>query len=217
MIKYNLLKQKKITRTLNRSSDKELNRTIALKFEQEYFDGPRSQGYGGYYYDGRWQTIAKRIVKKWSLTDNSNLLDIGCAKGFLLQDLFNLNNKINLYGIEISQYAIDNSDECIRKKIIKANCVSLPFENNFFDAVFAINTLHNLPVEDCKMAIKEIERIAPGKGFIQVDAYRTEQERELFMDWMLTAKTFNTPEGWRSIFKECGFTGKYYWTILEHE
>jgi ubiquinone/menaquinone biosynthesis C-methylase UbiE len=92
----------------------------------------------------------------------------------------------------------------------------LPYQNNSLSAVFAINTIHNLSLERCKNAIREIERVCPGGGFIQVDAYRTEAEREIFMDWMLTAKTFDTPEGWRKIFKECGFTGYYYWTIIEN-
>ena len=36
-----------------------------------------------------------------------------------------------------------------------------------------------------KKAIKEIQRVSSGNAFIQVDAYRNENELEIFKDWML--------------------------------
>ena len=35
---------------------------ISRQFGQEYFDGPREYGYGGYRYDGRWVPIAEDMV-----------------------------------------------------------------------------------------------------------------------------------------------------------
>ena len=67
----------------------------------------------------------------------------------------------------------------------------------------------------CIEAVREIERVAPGRGYIQVDAYRSEDERDVFLDWVLTADTFGTPEMWRELFGRAGYTGDYYWTILE--
>ncbi len=217
MKKFNLLNQKKIYRkVIERSDNKEVYRKNALKFDKEYFDGAREEGYGGYIYDGRWVPVAKKIIKKWGLKSGSRVLDIGCAKGFLLEDLYRQLPGIILEGLDISVYAKSKANPIIRDTIKIFDCNDpLPYQDNSFDAVFAINTIHNLPLEKCKNAIKEIERISPGRGFIQVDAYRTESEREIFMKWMLTAKTFDTPEGWRKIFDECGYTGYYYWTIIE--
>jgi len=217
MKKFNLLNQKKIYRkVIIRSYNKELYRKNALKFGKEYFDGTREEGYGGYIYDGRWVPVAKKIIKKWTLKPGSKVLDIGCAKGFLLEDLYRELPGIRLVGLDISVYAKSKANPMIRDLIEIFDCKNpLPFRDNNFDAVFAINTLHNLSLEQCKNAIREIERVCPGRGFIQVDAYRTEAERAKFLDWMLTAKTFDTPEGWKKIFKECGYTGYYYWTIIE--
>ena len=53
-----------------------------MKFGQEYFDGAREQGYGGYYYDGRWVSVAKRLIERYNVSAKSNFLDVGCAKGF---------------------------------------------------------------------------------------------------------------------------------------
>src|SRR5712691_3750454 len=61
-------------------------RAIAKKFGCEYFDGERGQGYGGYRYDGRWVPIAERMRDFYGLTARHSILDVGCAKGFLLHD-----------------------------------------------------------------------------------------------------------------------------------
>tara|TARA_A100001015_G_C14985189_1_gene711225 strand:- start:600 stop:1277 length:678 start_codon:yes stop_codon:yes gene_type:complete len=199
----------------SRKLNKEINRKLALEFGYEYFDGTREQGYGGYTYDGRWIEIAKELVDIFNLKDGSNFLDVGCAKGYLIYDLYNLNNNINVYGLDISEYAKKNSIEKIRENISIGNCKKLNYENNFFDCVVSINTVHNLDIEECKIAIKEIQRVSNGKAFIQVDAYRNDEELDLFKDWMLTAKTYLKPKEWLKLFEEVGYTGYYYWTILE--
>ena len=52
----------------------------------------------------------------------------------------------------------------------------LPYEDNSFDIVIAINTIHNLNKEDCAKALKEISRVAKKNSFITVDAFRNEEE-----------------------------------------
>ena len=77
------------------------------------------------------------------------------------------------------------------------------------------NTVHNLERNECIQAVREIQRITrEGKAYIQVDSYRTPEERELFVDWVLTAYTHDYPEGWKRIFEEAGYTGDYYWTLI---
>ena len=75
--------------------------------------------------------------------------------------------------------------------------------------------MHNLERASCIQALKEIERLAPGRAYIQVDAYRSPEERQIFEDWMLTARTYAMPEEWVRILREAGYTGDYCWTILE--
>ncbi len=198
-------------RTINKS----VNRSLALKFGKEYFDGSREQGYGGYKYDGRWIKVAKKLIKIFNLKNGSKFLDVGCAKGYLMFDLYNENKLIDIHGIDISSYAKDNSPEIIKPKIKIGDCKKLNFENNYFDCVVAINTVHNLEYDDCKKTISEIQRISGGNAFIQVDAYRNDEELSIFKDWMLTAKTYLKPDEWKKLFNEVGYTGYYFWTILE--
>lgn len=136
MRKYNLLNQKKIYRKVTTGThNKESYREKAMKFGREYFDGTRKEGYGGYRYDGRWVPIAKRIIKKWRLGDGDKVLDIGCAKGFLLEDIHRLSPKISLYGLDISSYAKSKANPLIRDKIKIFDCNNkLPFDSKSFDA-----------------------------------------------------------------------------------
>jgi ubiquinone/menaquinone biosynthesis C-methylase UbiE len=216
--KINLLKTfPKIYRDINsRKKDKKKNRSLALKFSKDYFDGNRNSGYGGYYYDGRWINIAKSIIKIYKLKKNSKVLDVGCAKGFLMHDLLKVSkNKIKVYGVDISSYAKSKAMPLIKKKIKICNCKKLPFKDNFFDFVISTNTVHNLNKADCINAIKEISRVSKGKSFIQVDSYTNKKEYKKFLDWMLTAKTFLTPQKWKELFKIAGYNCDYYWTILK--
>jgi SAM-dependent methyltransferase len=198
-----------------RKQDQAENRRIAGRFGCEYFDGTREQGYGGYRYDGRWVPIARDIAAHFKLKAGDRVLDIGCAKGFLMRDLMQVVPGLDVWGIEISQYAIENCHAFARGRIVRGTAQKLPFVDAGFTAALCINVIHNLKRAACIEAVQEVERVAPGRGYIQVDAYRNDDEREVFLDWMLTAETFGKPEMWRELFRNAGYTGDYYWTILE--
>jgi SAM-dependent methyltransferase len=198
-----------------RRDTKSENREIALRFGREYFDGTREQGYGGYNYDGRWLPIARDLAAHYKLKPGDRVLDLGCAKGFLLRDLMEAVPGLDAFGLEISQYAIENCHPGARGRIARGTVQRLPFASGSVAAITCINVVHNLEREACIEAVREIERVAPGRAYIQVDAYRDETERDIFLDWVLTAKTHGTPAMWRDLFRGAGFTGDYYWTILD--
>jgi len=191
------------------------NRNAALKFGAEYFDGTREQGYGGYYYDGRWIPIARDIVAHFGLEPGHRVLDVGCAKAFLVKDLMAACPGLEVYGLDLSQYALTHAEAEARGRLVLGSADRLPFASGSFEAVLCINVVHNLDRERCISALREIERLAPGRGYVRVDAYRTEAERQIFLGWVLTAVTFLTPDGWRDLMAEAGYTGDYSWTVLE--
>lgn len=197
-------------RQVNKSAEKILK---ALEFGQLYFDGPREYGYGGYYYDGRWKTVAEAIIIHFNLKPGDKFLDIGCAKGFLVKDLISLG--IDAYGLDISEYAMLNCEPEVIGRLHLGNAISLPFPDKSFKACSAINIIHNLTRENCVIALKEIERVAPGNGFIQVDSYYTKEQKEIFENWALTARFYGYPEEWFAVFKEANYTGDWFWTIIQ--
>jgi ubiquinone/menaquinone biosynthesis C-methylase UbiE len=188
---------------------------ISRQFGLEYFDGTREHGYGGYDYDGRWLPIAEDIIAHWNLRPGMRVLDVGCAKGFLVKDFMRSCPGLEAFGVDISLYAIMHAAPEIVGRLHLGNAMSLPFPDESFDAIISINTLHNLRRPDCIRALKEIQRVArSGKAYVQVDSYRSPQEREVFLEWALTPYTHDYPEGWLRIFAEAGFTGDYYWTYV---
>ncbi len=192
----------------------ENDRAIARKFDKDFFDGDRKNGYGGFSYMPRfWQPVIPTFKKYWKLDKNSKVLDVGCAKGFMLYDLTKLIPGIEVKGIDVSSYAIENSLEEIRNNVSVANAVDLPFEDNSFDVVISINSIHNLDRKECGIALQEIERVSRGKSFITVDAYRNEEEKRRMFNWNLTAKTIMSVDEWILFFEEVGYTGDYYWFI----
>jgi len=95
--------------------DKSFAAKKAKKWGFDYWDGSRKICYGGYYYDGRWKNIAKKIIKYYKLTNASKVLDIGCGKGFLVYELKKLLPDAKILGVDISKYAIKNSKKEIKK------------------------------------------------------------------------------------------------------
>ena len=85
------------------------NRIIASRRDEEFFDGDRNNGYGGYVYDGRWVSVANKISKEYMLNESSKFLHINSEKGFLLHDFLIKFPKMKCVGIETSDFAIKNS------------------------------------------------------------------------------------------------------------
>jgi SAM-dependent methyltransferase len=188
---------------------------ISREYGELYFDGPRTYGYGGYRYDGRWIPVAEDMVKHFALKPGDRVLDVGCAKGFLVKDLLKVCPGLEVFGLDISEYALMKCEPEVVGRLHLGNATKLPFPDNSFQTVISLNTVHNLERPELIAALREIERLAPGRGFVQVDSYRTPEQKVLFEEWVLTAKFHDYPDGWISLFKEAGYTGDYYWTIIE--
>ena len=196
------------------ASKTEADRAVARQFGPEFFDGDRNHGYGGFNYMSRfWQPVIPTFKEYWNLSSNNSLLDVGCAKGFMLHDLAELIPGIIVKGVDISKYAIENAIPDMKLHVEVANATNLPFKDDSFDVVISINTIHNLEREECGKALQEIERVSRGKSFITVDAYRNEEEKERMYAWNLTAKTIMSVDEWISFFKEVGYSGDYFWFI----
>src|SRR3989338_8339335 len=117
---------------------------IAKQFDVDYWDGDRKFGYGGHQYDGRWRAVAERMVAHYGLKPGDKILDIGCGKGFLLYEFTQIIPDIQVIGIDISQYALENAKEEIKPFIQLGHAKELNFPSQHFDFVISINSLHNL-------------------------------------------------------------------------
>lgn len=188
-------------------------RETARQFGKEFFDGERLWGYGGYNYDGRWQKVVRRFRDHYNLAPDSSVLDVGCAKGFMLYDFWNIIYGIKVAGIDISSYALDNASVAVKNALVLGNAKDLPFADRSFDLVISINTVHNLELVECKQAIREIERVKKDHAFLVLDSYRNAEEEDRMRKWNITGRTILSVDEWIELFKEVGYTGDYYWFI----
>ena len=104
---------------------------IAKKYDQDYWDGDRKYGYGGYkYIEGWWEPVAQQLIDTYHLVSGSRILDVGCGKGFLLYEIYKKNPEINIQGFDISQYAIENSKDEIKMHLSEFDARNLfPYQN----------------------------------------------------------------------------------------
>ena len=206
-------------KTIRNTSERKIikNKEIILtakKYGYDYFDGDRKYGYGGYNYNPKyWSKVSMDLIKYYNLNNDSSILDIGCAKGFLLYEFKKNLPKIKIQGVDISEYAIQNAKPEVKEFIHQGNAVNLPYPNNTFDLVLSIVTLHNLKIEDLKKALNEISRVSKKNAFITLDAYSNETEKKNMEDWNLTAETVMSKKDWVKFFKDNNFDGDYYWFI----
>ena len=184
--------------------------TLAKQWEFDYWDGDRKICYGGYrYMEGRWEKVARAMVAHYGIKPGEKILDVGCGKGFLLYDFTKVMPGLELHGIDISEYAIDNSKEEIKDCLQVGNATSLPYPDNYFDFVYSITTLHNLHCYDLDKALREIERVSKKHKYICVESYRNEEEKANLLYWQVTCEAFNTPAEWEWWFKQTSYTGDH--------
>jgi SAM-dependent methyltransferase len=194
----------------------EEHRRVARQFGREFFDGDRLNGYGGYSYHSRfWTDTVKRFRDFYHLAENAAILDVGSGKGFMIHDFKLLMPKATVAGLDISQYAIENTMDDMKPFVRVGDAKKLPYADKSFDLVISINTLHNLPLQECKQGLREIQRVSKAHAFIVVDAWRNEQEHGNFLKWNLTALTYMHADDWKTLFAEVGYTGDYYWFIAQ--
>jgi len=188
----------------------------AREFGQVYFDGDRLFGYGGYYYDPKfWSEVASDIISHYNLKSGNKVLDVGCAKGFLLHDLKKHIPKLEVHGLDFSQYAINNSIKDIRPFLKIGSAVELPYPDNEFDLVLSINTLSELKDSDCRAALREINRVSKKHSFITLNTWNSESERQAFQKWNLTAISNHSKHDWKKILYEEQCMSDYYWFTIE--
>ena len=188
---------------------------VAREYGADFWDGDRRYGYGGFSYDGRWKTVALKLIETYDLKDDARILDVGCGKGFLLYELKQLLPQATVVGFDISEYALSHAKEEIRGDLRVQRAQSrYPFADGEFDLVISLTTLHNLEIFDLKAALGEIERVGKHK-YITVEGYRNEAELFNLECWALTCASFHTPQAWIWLFEEFGYTGDYEFIYFE--
>ena len=188
---------------------------IAKRWDRDYWDGDRTTGYGGMRYDGRWRSVAEKMAAHYGIKPGHRILDVGCGKGFLLYEFIQAVPGVEVAGLDISDYAIENAKEEVQPALKQGHAKGLPFEDQSFDFVVSITTLHNLYLFDLMESLREIERVGRGGKHVVVESYRNEQEKANLLYWQLTCECFFAPQEWQWIFDQAGYSGDHGFIYFE--
>lgn len=188
---------------------------VAKRFDQDYWDGDRRYGYGGYRYDGRWKSVAEAIIGTYGLSERSNILDVGCGKAHLLHEIGQILPGIGLHGMDVSAWALSDAPEAVRPHLRIGRAQDpLPFETGSFDLVLSLGCLHNLKIFELKTAFEEIQRVGKSAYFL-TESYRDERELFNLQCWALTCQSFHSTDEWEWIMAEFGYRGDHEFIFFE--
>ena len=184
-----------------------------LSYGYEYFDNDQLDvGYGGYNYDGRYAAAATAMVGHYGLNPGDRVLEIGCAKGFVLVEFQKLG--MTVFGIDASDYAVRHAYRDVRPFIILGDAAALPFPEETFDLVYGKEILPHLSGSQLDDAMRESMRVSKGQVFFEIQCGRTVHELEYLTRWDATHKTIRPPEWWDARFRKLNYSGDCHFKVL---
>lgn len=188
------------------------NKLVAWQLDQNYYDGERENGYGGFQDDGRWLDLAPKLINHFSIPEGGTIVDLGCKKGFILKAFKALLPHGRFIGIENHPYPIGIADANIKQHLIQSDLFEIPCEDNSVDFLIAFSSIYMQNLGDVVKSLKEIMRVAAGRSYITVGAFRNDAEREIFQRWTLIGTTILSIEDWEAVFCYAGYTGSVFYT-----
>lgn len=188
-----------------------------LKYGKDYFDNPNlGIGYGSYKYDGRYANVVKNLIEYYHLKPGMRVLEIGCAKGYILIEFHKLG--ISVVGCDISKYALQNSHPNISKNLILHDLrTNLPFADNIFDLVFGKEVLLHVKEEFLPNVIKECMRVSKTNVFFEIQVARNAKEINYMEQWDPTYNNPKKPDWWLNLFKKLNYNGDWHFKFLFSE
>ena len=115
-----------------------------------------------------WSFYFKKLslwaIKQTTISDNYRILEIGYGGGSTIKNILALNKNLEIHGIDISKESYRTAQrvhsDSIRKGSVQlkiGNVENIPYQNNYFDRVFAIQT--HIFWKDIKKSFQEVYRV----------------------------------------------------------
>ena len=171
-------------------------------FGYDYFDNKKIKiGYRGYFYDKRYSTTVKKIIKYYKIKRGSKILDFGCAKGFILNEFKKEGMKV--YGLDKSYYARKTSLKSVRRniKLYKSIASFNKYKDKFFDFIISKETLPHIKKKEIINILKQFIRISKNnKILVTVQYPKTKRDIQKLKKFDPTHKTLLLKRDWLNIF-----------------
>ena len=126
-----------------------------------------------------WHKEKLNIVLEHLDLNNKRILDLGCGSGGITFKLFKRIKNSEVVGLDFNEKAIELANRRVKKeklkrlKFISGDAENIPFEDNEFDAVIALDMLDHMFTP--KKCLKDIRRVLNknGKAMIGVGNYKS--------------------------------------------
>lgn len=167
-------------------------------FSEQYY---KSVNYVNYLQrEEKYKKLAKELVSFLEniclINKNSEILDFGCAVGFLTKSIFDLGYQ-NIYGVDISDWALEkakNYNLCFSKDVNKKSDVMIVLD--VFEHMDDINIKKSILKAEPSIIICRIP-VCKNKG---EDFYLEVSKKDI------THINCKTKQQWKSFFKENGYS-----------
>lgn len=120
-------------------------------------------------------TIRKK-ARQLICNNNGLLLDVGCGKGLLYENLLTKQSLLKVVGIDTDHEMLRIANEEFRNRksdsvhFVRTLVQNLPFRDKSIDIAICINTFYNFYTKDeVVKALEEMERVCKQGGFIIFD------------------------------------------------
>lgn len=206
-----------LTERKSRPEKLQVNESVRRKIKEigfgyDYWDNPDFPGHQGYHYDGRWKSHVEKLLAHFPLPQGGSVLEVGCGKGYLLYELSLLRPDLKLKGLDVSDYAIQNSKPEIKESLVLGDARELPFQDKEFDLVISLATIYFLDEPGAEKALREIERVGK-KSLVQMVTFRNETEKQNMLKLDL-GNTHKSIDEWKELAQRIHFTGEFSWFIF---
>lgn len=147
--------------------------------------------------------MAFRIIEILNIKEEDKVLDFGCAKGYMVKAFRMLYR--DAYGVDISDYAIENCDKEIQKYLLKVdNCRDISKFNKTFDYVISKDVFEHIPYEMIEETIVQLKKhskclfaiipLGDGQQYY-IPSYELDKTHIIKQD----------KDWWINLFKKCGY------------
>ena len=97
---------------------------------------------------------------------NGKMLDVGIGYGHIEKLIYEKKLDLKLYGLDISEFAINSITKKYKGRFIIGDVDNIPFNKNYFNCVLALDILEHLNVHKCTVGLLEINRVLDLNGLL---------------------------------------------------
>ena len=139
---------------------------------------------------GRLWTVPQedipKLAREWKKKGVKRILDVGCGTGRHL--VYLAKKGFEMYGIDIAEHGLKIARKWLKEEGLKANIKkgdiynTLPYPDEFFDAIISIKTINHGKIEWIRKCIKEMSRVLKVGGYIFVTVHKHQAKKNIPKD-----------------------------------